>query len=73
MNSLDLDYRNVKQKLLEEIAQLLKVTSDEVVAKVHSLRSQFNRESSKEKKQKSGAASEENYTSKWEPVWKYID
>lgn len=56
----------MKQKSLEEIASKLNVTAQEVTAKLHSLRSQFNRECSKEKKQKSGSAANEAYTSKWE-------
>lgn len=58
--------RNIKQKLLQEIATDLKVTCQDVTAKFHALRTQFNRESNKEKQQKSGSASSENYVSKWE-------
>lgn len=58
--------RNIKQKLIAEIATKLDVTADEINAKFHSLRAQFNRECSKEKQQKSGSGSNENYTSKWE-------
>lgn len=58
--------RNHKQTLVEEIAASLNVTVAEITSKFHSMRSQFNRECSKEKKQKSGSASNENYTSKWE-------
>lgn len=59
-------FRNQKQNLLEDIADKLNVTVCEITSKFHSMRSQFNRECSKEKKQKSGSASDENYTSKWE-------
>lgn len=55
-----------KQNIVEEIATRLKVTVSEITSKFHSLRSQFNRECSKEKKQKSGSASSEAYISKWE-------
>lgn len=52
--------------MLEEIGKKLDITPQEVSSKFHSLRTQFNREFSKEKKIKSGAASGETYKSKWE-------
>lgn len=63
---LQLFYRNLKQKMLNEIADVLGVTAQDVSAKFHALRTQFNRECSREKKQKSGSSSDENYVSKWE-------
>lgn len=59
-------FRNTKQKLLQEIATILKITSDEVTSKLHSLKTQFNRESNRVKKQKSGSGVEDVYVSKWE-------
>ncbi|XP_031637850.1 uncharacterized protein LOC116350247 [Contarinia nasturtii] len=58
--------RNIKQKLLQEMAISLNVTSQEISSKLHSLRTQFNRECSREKKQKSGSGGDEIYISKWE-------
>lgn len=55
-----------KQKLLEEIGKVLGVSSQDVSAKIHALRTQFNRECAREKKTKSGSSSDENYISKWE-------
>lgn len=60
------EFRNIKQKLLQEIATELNVSSQDVTAKFHALRTQFNRESNKEKQQKSGSGSADIYTSKWE-------
>lgn len=60
------NFRNIKQKLLQEIAIELEVSSQEITSKFHALRTQFNRESNKEKQQKSGSASADNYVSKWE-------
>lgn len=50
--------RNLKQKLLLEIANKLSVSSQDVSAKFHSLRTQFNRECSKEKKNKKWSINE---------------
>lgn len=58
--------RNIKQKLISEIATKLNVSAQEVSSKFHALRTQFNRESNKEKQQKSGSGATESYTSKWE-------
>lgn len=70
MHSIDLDllshFRNVKQNLLTEIGEILQADSQEVNAKWHALRTQFNREVSREKKQKSGSSSDDAYVSKWE-------
>lgn len=59
-------FRNIKQKLLSEIAGKLKVDSKDVSAKFHSLRTQFNRECNKERKVKSGSGADDAYTSRWE-------
>lgn len=56
----------MKQKLLNEISQQLEITTDEVTAKFHALRSQFNRERSKTQQSKSGAGTDEIYVSRWE-------
>lgn len=45
---------------------MLGVSSQEASAKFHTLRTQFNRESAREKKTKSGSSSNELYVSKWE-------
>lgn len=58
--------RNVKQSLLSEVANEFNATQSDVIAKFHALRTQFNREMSREKKAKSGAGSDEIYISKWE-------
>lgn len=63
---IDKHSRNRKQTLSEEIASTLNITVAEITSKFHALRSQFNRECSKEAKQKSGSGSNEVYTSKWE-------
>lgn len=55
-----------KQKMLEEVGSVLGVTPQDVSAKIHSLRTQFNRECSREKKTKSGSSSDETFVSKWE-------
>lgn len=52
--------------MIAEIAKELKVSSEEVTGKIHSLKTQFNRECNREKKQKSGSGAEEAYVSKWE-------
>lgn len=57
---------HIKQKLLQEIGDALNISSQEVASKFHSLRTQFNREFAREKKIKSGASSDETYSSKWE-------
>lgn len=44
----------------------MKVASEEVQGKFHSLRAQFNRERSKTKQSKSGSGASEVYNSKWE-------
>lgn len=59
-------FRSKRQKMLEEIGIVCGVSSQDVSAKIHSLRTQFNRECAREKKAKSGSASDENYVSKWE-------
>lgn len=59
-------HRVLKQKLLSEIAIELNTTTDEISAKFHALRTQFNREMSKEKVTKSGSGTEDRYVSKWE-------
>lgn len=51
---------------MEEISVILDATPQDVNAKFHALRTQFNRERSKEKKTKSGSGTDENYVSKWE-------
>lgn len=56
----------MKQTLLAEISSEMNVASDEICAKIHALRTQFNREKSKENQSKSGAGTDELYTSKWE-------
>lgn len=58
--------RVIRQRMLTEIATILEVGTEEVSAKLHSLKTQFNRESNREKKQKSGSAGEDTYVSKWE-------
>lgn len=52
--------------MLGELGDILSVSGQEVAAKIHSLRTQFNRECAREKKTKSGSSSNENYVSKWE-------
>lgn len=52
--------------MLDEIGAVLGVTAQDVSAKIHSLRTQFNRECSREKKTKSGSSSDETFVSKWE-------
>lgn len=64
--TFDIDFRVTKQNLLTEIGTILQMTSQEVNAKMHSLRTQFNREISRQKLQKSGSSSDESYVSKWE-------
>ncbi|XP_031637792.1 uncharacterized protein LOC116350192 [Contarinia nasturtii] len=58
--------RNIKQTLLSEIANELNVSSKDVSAKWHALRTQFNRECNKERTLKSGSGADEAYISKWE-------
>lgn len=66
MFSFVLCHRVIKQNLLTEIGKSLNVDSQEVNAKLHSLRTQFNRELSRQRVQKSGSSSDDAYVSKWE-------
>lgn len=68
-------FRNIRQKLFQEIAKSLEVPSEDVQAKLHSLKTQFNRECNKAKKQKSGSGVEDTYVSKWAylPSLKFLD
>lgn len=59
-------HRNIKKKLLGEIATILEIDELEITSKFHSLRTQFNREANKERQQKSGSGADDVYVSKWE-------
>lgn len=63
---LQIFFRVRKQKLLDEIGIALGVPANDVSAKIHTLRTQFNRECARERKTKSGSSADGNYVSKWE-------
>lgn len=52
--------------MMKQIEDVLNIPSSEISSKLHSLRTQFNRECSRVKTQKSGSGSDDAYTSKWE-------
>lgn len=51
---------------MQEISSEMGISAADISSKFHALRSQFNRECNKEKKQKSGSGSEDLYVSRWE-------
>lgn len=62
------DYRNKikRQNAIEDIANAMKMTHEDIRQKIHRLRSQYTNERSKMKKKKSGSGSAELYKTKWE-------
>ncbi|XP_031327744.1 uncharacterized protein LOC116158995 [Photinus pyralis] len=61
------EYRNreKKQALLREFAIQFSCSAEEIQRKLHNLRNQVSQELKKMKKKKSGAGTDENYTTNW--------
>ncbi|KAB0790068.1 hypothetical protein PPYR_15614 [Photinus pyralis] len=61
------EYRNreKKQALLREFAIQFSCSAGEIQRKLHNLRNQVSQELKKMKKKKSGAGTDENYTTNW--------